>query len=244
MSRMPDHACAIELPDEAARRQRLVQHPGAAVAGHAADAIGLTLETAMSRFGRQLDDADDERVARRRALDVEGPDLARPGPGDLRIVVVAGAREGFGLDGVARLHGEHRRPHREGGDAGGRLVLVRFGRDGARQREHSHSDRCEAHGADHVTRAKAGRPPRAFTGGAGDQDLLPPVSPLRRSYGIRRARERELANRAPRDRPGRTRSPEPPMPSPLTAARTRSSRRCCSTRRSGSRSTACSSPAG
>ena len=141
------HARAIEPPRERARGQRVVQHPRAAVAGHAADAAGVVARDRGVAVRPQPEDPHDERVAGRRALDVERPDLAGPGAA---FVVVAGHRKRLRLDRRARLDPQHGLAHGErldacrGGEGDRRLLGRPRQRPGYRQQYH---ERCgRAHG--------------------------------------------------------------------------------------------------
>ena len=110
-SRMPVMRCAIDPPDESPFRQRLVEDACARVAGDRADPRAPQMGNRDVAIRRQLQDAHDERVARRRALDVEGPDLSRPGTRLLRVVVVARLRERLCVDDVAGLDAKHGLAH-------------------------------------------------------------------------------------------------------------------------------------
>ena len=126
----PDHPRAIDPPDEPAAGSgsfsiRVRLSPATPLMP-----FGTTLEIATSRFGVSF---------RMRTTSVspgaapsmwKGPTSPGHGPGDLGIVVVARPRERLGLDGVAGLDRQDRRPHRERGHAGDRLELVSFGGNG------------------------------------------------------------------------------------------------------------------
>ena len=71
--------------------------------------VGLTADTAVSRFGTQPHDPDDERVVGRRAFDEERADLAGPRPARPSRSSRR-PREGARLDDRARTQAQHRRP--------------------------------------------------------------------------------------------------------------------------------------
>ena len=72
-----DHALPIEPPGERPRRQRIVQHPRAIVGRDAADAARVVARDRRVAIGPEPHDLDDQRVARRGALDVERARLRR-----------------------------------------------------------------------------------------------------------------------------------------------------------------------
>ncbi len=105
-SRMPMFRAAIELPDEAARRQRIVEHPRARVPCHGTDAVRTDRRHRGVTIQLDLEDLDDERIVGGGAFDMEWTDFA--GPGAARaLVVVARLREAAALDNRTRLDAEH-----------------------------------------------------------------------------------------------------------------------------------------
>ena len=122
---MPTLRVAIQLPDEASGRQRIVEDARAVVTGDGADAVGHHRGDRRVAIGPHPDDLHDQRIGRRQAFDVEGTDLA--GPRAARpFVVVARRREGIRLDDVARLDAEDRFAHREGRCPGRRYEAMHF----------------------------------------------------------------------------------------------------------------------
>ena len=120
-----DVARPIQLPDEAAGRQRIVQDARAIVTGDGADAVGHHRGDRRVAIGSHPHDLHDQRIGRRQAFDVERADLA--GPWAARpFVVVARRREGIRLDDVTRLDTEDRVAHREGRCPGSRCEAMHF----------------------------------------------------------------------------------------------------------------------
>ena len=112
-----DHPLPVEPPGKRSRRQRVVEYSRPVVSGDAADSVRAVPGDGRVPVRRQFDEADDERVARRGALDVKRPHFTGPRPA---LVVVAGPRERLGHDGRPGRHAQHGLAHGVSRNAGGR----------------------------------------------------------------------------------------------------------------------------